>query len=66
MKITAQDLYDLHVVEQIIPEYGGADEITVDTISQYMKRQLKEYLTSQAGKSGEDFAGERYERFRQY
>ncbi len=66
MKITAQDLFDLHVVEQIIPEYGGADEITVDTISQYMKRQLKEYLTSQAGKSGEDFAGERYERFRQY
>ena len=66
MKITAQDLYRLNVVERIIPEYGGADEITVDTISQYMKRQLKEYLTSQAGKSGEDFAGERYERFRQY
>ena len=66
MKITAQDLYDLHVVEQIIPEYGGADEVTVDTISVYMKSQLKEYLSSQAEKSGEDFAKERYERFRKF
>ena len=66
MKITAQDLYDLHVVEQVIPEYGGADDVTVNTISMYMKHQLKEYLSSQAGKSGEDFAKERYERFRQF
>ncbi len=66
MKITAQDLYDLHVVEKIIPEYGGADEVTVGTISMYMKQQLKEYLSSQAGKSGEEFAAERYERFRQF
>lgn len=64
MKITAHDLYDLHVVEKIIPEYGGADEVTVDTISMYMKKQLKDYLSSQAEKSGEDFAKERYERFR--
>lgn len=66
MKITAQDLYSLQVVEQIIPEYGGADEVTVDTISKYMKKQLKEYLSSQAEKSGEDFARERYERFRKF
>lgn len=66
MKITAQDLYDLQVVEQVIPEYGGADEVTVGAISMYMKQQLKEYLTSQAGKSGEDFAQERYDRFRQF
>ena len=66
MKITAQDLYSLQVVEQIIPEYGGADEVTVDTISRYMKKQLKEYLSSQAEKSGEDFARERYERFRKF
>ncbi len=66
MKITAQDLYDLQVVEQIIPEYGGADEVTVGAISMFIKQQLKEYLSSQAGKSWEDFAGERYERFRQF
>ena len=66
MKITAQDLYDLKVVEQVIPEYGGADEVTVDTISAYMKRELKAYLSSQAEKSGEDFAQERYERFRRF
>jgi len=66
MKITAQDLYDLKVVEQVIPEYGGADEVTVDTISACMKGRLKEYLSSQAEKSGEDFAKERYERFRRF
>ena len=66
MKITAQDLYELNVVEQVIPEYGGADEITVDTISTYMKQQLKAWLSSQAEKSGEDFARERYERFRRF
>lgn len=66
MKITAQDLLELQVVEQVIPEYGGADEVTVGAIAAYMKRQLKEYLSSQAGKSGEDFAKERYERFRRF
>lgn len=66
MRITAQDLYDLDVVEKVIPEYGGADEVTVDTISLYMKQQLKTYLSSQAEKSGEDFAKERYERFRKF
>lgn len=66
MKITAQDLYNLNVIEQIIPEYGGADEVTVDTISLCMKSRLKEYLSSQAEKSGEDFAKERYERFRKF
>ena len=66
MKLTAQDLHELKVTEEVIPEYGGADEITLDAISRYMKQKLKDYLSSQAGKSGEDFAGERYERFRQY
>ncbi len=66
MKITAQDLYDLKVVEHVIPEFGGADEVTVDTISTHMKSRLKQYLTSQAEKSGADFAKERYERFRRF
>ena len=66
MKITAQDLYSLQVIEEVIPEYGGADEVTVETISKYMKKHLKEYLSSQAEKSGEDFARERYERFRKF
>ena len=61
-----QDLYELQVIEQVIPEYGGADEVTVCSIAMYMKQHLKEYLLSQAGKTGEEFAQERYERFRKY
>ena len=66
MKMTAQDLYKLGVADEIIPEYGDADEVTVGSISMYMKKLLLEYLSKQHGKSGEDFVRERYERFRKF
>lgn len=64
MKITAQDLKELHVIEDIIPEYGGADENALTSIAGYMKGNMKKFLKAQNGKSGEQLAGERYERFR--
>ena len=33
MKITAHDLYALNIVEQVIPEYGTADEKACESIS---------------------------------
>ncbi|MCI7321789.1 MAG: acetyl-CoA carboxylase carboxyltransferase subunit alpha [Lachnospiraceae bacterium] len=66
MKITAQDLKELHVVEDIIPEYGGADEDALSSIANYMKGHMKEFLRAQNGKSGEQLAQERYERFRAF
>ena len=66
MKITAQDLKELHVVEDIIPEYGGADEDALSSIANYMKGHMKEFLRAQNGKSGEHLAQERYERFRAF
>ena len=64
MKITAQDLKELHVIDDIIPEYGGADEDALVSIARYMKGNMKKFLKAQNGKSGEQLAGERYERFR--
>ena len=66
MKITAHDLYNLHIVEDVIPEYGTADEKACESISRYMKGHMKEFLKKQDGKSGEQLAAERYERFRAF
>ena len=66
MNITAQDLKRLGIIERIIPEFGGADIKTVEAIAGYMKEHIKEFLEKYDGKSGEQIALERYERFRKY
>ncbi len=64
MQITAQDLERLGIIEQVIPEYGGADEAAVPYIGKNLKIQIKEFLKKYDGKSGEEIAEERYQRFR--
>jgi acetyl-CoA carboxylase carboxyl transferase subunit beta len=66
MKITAQDLKALHVIEDIIPEYGEADKAALSSIANYMKGHMKEFLKRQNGKTGEQLAQERYDRFRAF
>jgi acetyl-CoA carboxylase carboxyl transferase subunit beta len=66
MKITAQDLKELQVIDDIIPEYGGADEDALTSIANYMKGHMKEFLKEQDGKTGEQLAEERYDRYRAF
>jgi len=66
MKITAQDLKKLGVIEEIIPEYGGADEAALSSIASDMKGRIRVFLTKVEGKSGEQLAEERYARFRKF
>lgn len=66
MKITAQDLYRLNVVEKIIPEFGGADESALQDISMFMKHHIKEFLVKYSEMSGEELAENRYQRFRRF
>ena len=66
MNITAQDLKRLGIIEQIIPEFGGADKKTVESIGGYMKEQIKEFLTKYEGMSGKKIAEQRYDRFRSF
>ena len=66
MNITAQDLKRLGVIERIIPEFGGADNKTSAAIAGYMKEHIKEFLEKYNGKSGEEIALERYDRFRSF
>lgn len=66
MKITAQDLKKLEVIEEIIPEYGGADEAALSSMASDMKGRIRTFLTRMDGKSGNELADERYARFRKY
>ncbi len=66
MHITAQDLKRLHVIEKIIPEFGGADDTTTAAIGGYLKDQIKEFLERYQGMTGEEIAQQRYERFRSF
>lgn len=66
MNITAEDLKRLGVIEQIIPEFGGADKKSVESIGGYMKEQIKLFLERYSGMSGEEIAEQRYQRFRSF
>lgn len=64
MNITAQDLKRLGIIEDIIPEFGGAGDKTEEAIAEYLKEHIKTFLEKYDGKSGEEIAAERYDRFR--
>lgn len=66
MKITAQDLYALRVVEEIIPEYGMADDKACESISRYMKGKMKAFLRKYEEMTEEEIMEERYKRFRTF
>lgn len=66
MNITAQDLKRLGIIEQIIPEFGGADKKAAESIAGYMKEQMKNFLEKYNGLSGAEIAKMRYNRFREF
>ncbi len=66
MKITAQDLYELNVVEKIIPEFGGADEEALHDIAMFMKANMRVFLEKYSTMDGNELAEDRYKRFRSF
>lgn len=66
MKITAQDLYNLKVIEKIIPEFGGADEKALQDISLFLKFHIKKFLEKYSKMDGNELAEDRYQRFRSF
>ena len=66
MKITAEDLCELKVIEKIIPEYGGADEVTAEAIGKNLKAEICAFLEKYTDKTGTEIRQERYDRFRNF
>ena len=64
MKITAKDLRELGIVEQVIPEDIPACRDNLEELSKDMKSRMMEFLEKAEGMSGEELAAQRYERFR--
>lgn len=66
MKITAQDLLQLGIIDSIIPEFGGAETGNMEPIAEYLKAKIYDFLDKASYKSGEALAEERYKRFRKF
>lgn len=64
MKITAEDLKNLNIVEQVIPE---TEELCIDNmemVAERLREGILEFILRYSGKSKEEIVHERYERFR--
>lgn len=66
MKLTAQELYKLQVVDRILPEFGGADSETADEISEVMQACMAAFFKKYNMMSGTEVAQARYDRFRKF
>ena len=66
MNITAQDLKRLGVIEEIVPEFGGAGKDTAQAIGEYLKEKIRNFLLKFEGMDPEEIAAQRYERFRAF
>lgn len=66
MKLTAADLLDLSVIDQIIPETDQNGLLGNDTILKNLKAQIVKALGDLTSKSSSELIEERYQRFRKY
>lgn len=64
MKITAEDLKRLGVIEQVIPEETAASKENLPALCKDMKERMKDFLRRMEGMTGEEIAEHRYKRFR--
>ena len=64
MTLTAQDLKELGIIEQILPEFPIVSSDNMNRVTLYMKRKIAGFLIKYQQMSGEELAQERYQRFR--
>lgn len=66
MKMTARDLKELKIVDQVIPEGLPACQEEVPKIAEEMEMRLVHFLKEYGAMTGEELAAHRYERFRRF
>lgn len=64
MKLTAQDLKRLGIIEQIIPEPSVFDEKNMETVCVCMNNLIEKFLSIYTEYTPEELTEKRYERFR--
>ncbi|MBS6196665.1 MAG: acetyl-CoA carboxylase carboxyltransferase subunit beta [Clostridiales bacterium] len=65
MKITAEDLKSLKIVEWVIPEEAPASQENLPEIAEKIRRRMDGFLLKESSKTPEELTAERYERFRE-
>lgn len=65
MKITAEDLKKLGIIEKIIPEFQS-DENALEKTSSYLKKEICAFLAGMENKSSKQIVEERHTRFRKF
>lgn len=66
MKLTAQDLAELGIIDRIIPEFGGATEITANSIAAVMSSAITDMLKTYENMTEDEIVADRYSRFRKF
>ena len=66
MKITAEDLQKLQIVEWVIPEPEPACEENLPELAERIRERLDEFLVLQRDKTEEMLVKQRYDRFRKF
>ena len=66
MKMTAKDLLELHVVDQVIQEPVPACAEEMGRITEVLDQKIGGFLSEMSELSGEELAQQRYERFRAF
>lgn len=66
MKITAQDLKQMQIIDRIVPEFGGATKENLVQITDYIKNGIRQFLITYGKMTPEEIAEDRYQRFRRF
>jgi acetyl-CoA carboxylase carboxyl transferase subunit beta len=66
MKLTAEDLKKLDVIEEIIPEHVPASAESLSDLAAYIKQRIRGFIEKYERKTSEEIRTQRYERFRRF
>ena len=64
MKLTAADLYELGIIEKVIPEYPVINENNIKRVTLYMKRMICDFMYRYIDMDKEELARQRSDRGR--
>lgn len=66
MKLTAQDLYDFHIIDQIIKEPSEEmTDVELKQVAHQLRQNIQIEIDKMKQKSGEELVQERYQKYRQ-
>lgn len=64
MKLTAADLYELGIIEKVIPEYPVISDNNINRVTLYMKRMICGFMLKYMNMDESELIKHRYSRFR--